>query len=48
MTPDDAFVHRGNIKRFEQKLREATDERERKVLVELLAAERRMLNGPPR
>ncbi|HSR00098.1 MAG TPA: hypothetical protein VLM36_09285 [Sphingomicrobium sp.] len=44
MTQDD-FIPRSNIIRFEQKLKAATDERERKVLRELLAAERRMLDA---
>jgi hypothetical protein len=41
MAQDDGFLHRGNVRRFEQKLREATDESERRVLKQLLAAERR-------
>jgi hypothetical protein len=41
MAQDDGFLHRGNVRRFEQKLSEATDESERRVLKQLLAAERR-------
>jgi len=40
MAQDDAFLHRGNIRRFEQKLSEATDAGQRRVLRQLLAAER--------
>lgn len=34
------FLRRGNIKRFEQKLKDATDEGEREVLRQLIANER--------
>ncbi|MGZ3171838.1 MAG: hypothetical protein ACXWJC_01990 [Croceibacterium sp.] len=40
---EDDFIPRSNIKRFEQKLKAATDEAERKVLRDLLAAERQLL-----
>jgi hypothetical protein len=40
MAQDDAFLHGGNIRRFEQKLSEATDAGQRRVLRQLLAAER--------
>jgi hypothetical protein len=44
MTQDD-FIPKLNIKRFEQKLKATTDEGERKVLSDLLAAERQLLQG---
>ena len=40
----DSFIISGNIKRFEQKLKRSQDEHERKVLRDLLAAERRLLH----
>ena len=47
MAQDD-FIPRFNIKRFEQKLQAATDEGERKVLMDLLAAERLLLHEAQR
>ena len=41
---EDDFIPRSNIKRFEQKLKTATDEAERRVLRNLLAAERQLLD----
>jgi hypothetical protein len=40
----DDFIVKGNIKRFEQQLKDVRGERERKVLLELLAIERERLN----
>ena len=40
----DDFILKGNIQRFEQKLKASRDDAERRVLVELLAAERQRLN----
>ena len=41
----EEFVAKGNIERFERKLKASHDDAQRKVLVELIAAERARLNG---
>ncbi len=40
----DDFIPRGNIERFEQKLKASRDDAERRVLKELLAVERQRLD----
>ena len=40
------FIVRGNIRRFEAKLREERDPAKRKVIEDLLSRERRLLDPP--
>ncbi|HSQ94689.1 MAG TPA: hypothetical protein VLM18_01145 [Croceibacterium sp.] len=39
----DDFIPKGNIERFERKLKASRDDAERKVLLELLVIERELL-----